>query len=67
MADLRSALLAVAEEAEKMQTDFQAQIDGLNSHIDYVESENTKLKKKLNKAKNLFRDLANIFENDEFY
>ncbi len=67
MANLEGTLRAAAEEAAKMQDEFQQQIDNLNSHIYYVEGENSKLKKKINNAKDLFRQLADILEKDEIY
>jgi hypothetical protein len=65
--DLRGALLAAAEEAGKMQEDFQQQIDNLISHIGYIENENNKLKKKLTRAAGLAREFANLLEEDENY
>ena len=67
MADLKGILLAAANEAEKMQHEFQNQIDDLACRLNYVETENAGLKNKLDKAKELFQDLANIFENDNLY
>ena len=67
MADLRGALLAAAEEAEKMQIDFQTQIANLISHIDYIECENNKLRTKINRSADLVRQLANILSEDQNY
>jgi peptidoglycan hydrolase CwlO-like protein len=39
-----------------------ATIKNLNSHIDFVEHENTELKNKLRKASNLLRQFADIFD-----
>jgi hypothetical protein len=47
--DLQGALLAAAEEAGKMQAEFQQRTDDLICHINYVEGENTRLKEKLRK------------------
>lgn len=60
MADLKGALLAAAEEAEKMQKDFQKQIDDLISHIDYIEDENNKLRQKVTRTAELVRQIADI-------
>lgn len=67
MADLRGALLAAAQEAEKMQEEFQTEIDTLHSHIQYVESENAKLKNKLVKAAALLNQFAEILTENENY
>jgi uncharacterized membrane protein len=67
MADLRGALMAAAQEAEKMQEEFQTEIDTLRSHIQYVESENTKLKNKLVKAAALLNQFAEILTENENY
>jgi hypothetical protein len=67
MADLRGALLAAAEEAEKMQLDFQNQIDNLISHIDYIECENIKLRTKISRSADLVRQLADILSEDQNY
>ena len=48
--DLRGALLAAADEAGKMQAEFEQTRDGLINHINFVEGENNRLKDKLNKA-----------------
>jgi hypothetical protein len=67
MADLRGALMAAAQEAEKMQEEFQTEIDTLHSHIQYVESENAKLKNKLVKAAALLNQFAEILTENENY
>ena len=65
--DLRGALLAAAEEAGKMQADFQRRTDDLINHINYVEGENTRLKEKLNKAAHLMKQFAEILSDDQNY
>ena len=60
MADLKGALMAAAQEAEKMQEEFQTEIDTLHSHIQYVECENIKLKNKLVKAAALLNQFVEI-------
>lgn len=65
--DLRGALLAAAEEAGKMQEEFQQRIDDLINHINYVEGENTRLKEKLNKAADLMKQFAEILSDDQNY
>jgi hypothetical protein len=65
--DLRGALLAAAEEAGKMQKDFEDKIDGLTQHINYVDNENERLKKKLNKAADLMKQFAEILSDDQNY
>lgn len=65
--DLPGALLAAAEEAGKMQAEFQQQIDDLINHINYVEGENTRLKEKLNKAADLMKQFAEILSDDQNY
>jgi hypothetical protein len=62
--DLRSALLAAAEEAGKMKAEFQQRTDDLLSHINYVESENTRLKEKFDKAAGLMKQFAEILSDD---
>lgn len=81
MADLRGALLAAADEAERIQKEAeeskkrieylevrmveqQNKIDNLESHIDYVECENNKLKTKLKNAADIMRSAMNIFLED---
>ena len=65
--DLRGALLAAADEAGKMQAEFQQRTDDLIRHINYVEGENTRLKEKFNKAANLMKQLAEILSDDQNY
>lgn len=65
--DLRGALLAAADEAGKMQAEFQQRIDDLICHINYVENENTRLKEKLNKAAGLMKQFAEILSDDQNY
>ena len=65
--DLRGALLAAAEEAGKMQTEFEQTRDNLINHINYVEGENDRLKKKLNKAAELMKQFAEILSDDQNY
>ena len=63
--DLRGALLAAAEEAGKMQEEFEQTRDDLINHINYVEGENDRLKKKLNKAAKLLKQFAEILSDDQ--
>ena len=65
--DLRGALLAAAEEAGKMQAEFEQTRDDLIHHINYVEGENERLKTKLHKAANLMKQLAEILSEDQNY
>lgn len=65
--DLRGALLAAAEEAGKMQAEFEQTRDNLISHINYIEDENDRLKKKLNKAADLMKQFAEILSDDQNY
>ena len=65
--DLRGALLAAAEEAGKMQAEFQQRTDDLICQINYVENENTILKKKLNKAADLMKQFAEILSDNQNY
>jgi hypothetical protein len=62
--DLKGALLAAAEEAGKMQKDFEDKIYGLTQHINYVDSENERLKNKLNKAAAVIRQFADLLAED---
>ena len=65
MADLRGALLAAAEEAEKLQKDLdleRTRISILEEHVAYLETENNNLKTKLRNVGDLMRQAANIFE-----
>ena len=65
--DLRGALLAAAEEAGKMRAEFEQTKDDLINHINYVEGENDRLKKKLSKAAALMRQFAEILSDDSNY
>ena len=65
--DLRGALLAAAEEAGKMQEEFEQTKDALIKHINYVEGENDRLKNKLNKAAELMKQFAEILSDDQNY
>ena len=65
--DLRGALLAAAEEAGKMQEEFEQTRDNLINHINYVEGENDRLKKKLSKAAELMKQFAEILSDDQNY
>ena len=65
--DLRGALLAAAEEAGKMQAEFEQTRDDLISHINYVEGENDRLKKKLSTAAELMKQFAEILSDDSNY
>ena len=65
--DLRGALLAAAEEAGKMHAEFEQTRDDLINHINYVEGENDRLKKKLNKAAELMKQFAEILSDDQNY
>jgi hypothetical protein len=65
--DLQGALIAAAEEAGKMQAEFQQRTDDLINHINYVEGENTRLKEKLNKAADLMKQFAEILSDDQNY
>ena len=67
MADLRGALMAAAQEAEKMQEEFQTEIERLHSHISYVEAENNKLKNKFVKVAALLNQFAEILTDNENY
>ena len=63
--DLKGALMAAAEEAGKMQAEFQQRTDDLLNHINYVDGENTRLKEKLNKAADLMKQFAEILSEDQ--
>ena len=65
--DLRGALMAAADEAGKMDAEFQQRTDDLICHINYVENENTRLKTKLNKAADLMKQFAEILSDDQNY
>ena len=65
--DLRGALLAVAEEAGKMQAELEQTRDDLINYINYVEGENDRLKNKLSKAAELMKQFAEILSADQNY
>ena len=65
--DLRGALIAAAEEAGKLQAEFEQTRDDLINHINYVEGENDRLKKKLSKAADLMKQFAAILLEDSNY
>lgn len=60
MADLRSALLAVADEADKM----QKEITQLSSHVYVLECENNKLRTKLKNAADCLSSIVNVLSED---
>ncbi len=81
MVDLRGALLAAAEEAEKMQQESEerqkrieylevriveqsSRIDNLESQVQFIESENNKLRKKLKSVADTMRTTTNILLED---
>jgi tetrahydromethanopterin S-methyltransferase subunit G len=64
MADLRGALLAAAEEADKMQKEINNRLDNLESYVRYVEGENERLKKKIQKAAEFAKQFADILSED---
>ena len=64
MADLRRALLAAAEEAEKMQEENKNRFDNLEQYIRYVEGENIRLNTKIKKAAEFAKQLADILSDD---
>lgn len=64
MADLRGALLAAAEEADKMQKEINNRLDNLESYVQYVEGENTRLKDKIKKAAEFAKQFADILSED---
>ena len=65
--DLRGALLAAAEEAGKMQEEYDQRIDNLLQHINYIDCENDRLKNKLNKAADLMKQFAELLSDDQNY
>ena len=65
MTNLEGALHAAAEEAAKMQHEFEQKTDDLYYQINYVENENIRLKNKLNKASELIRQFADILADDQ--
>lgn len=64
MADLRGALLAAAEEADKMQKENQNRFDNLEHYVNYIEGENDRLKKKIQKAAEFAKQFADILLED---
>ena len=64
MADLRGALLAAAEEAEKMQEENKNRFSSLEQYIRYVEGENIRLNTKIKKAAEFAKQLADILSDD---
>jgi hypothetical protein len=60
MADLRGALLAAAEEADKM----QQEIANLRSHAEHLECENIELRIKLKNAAEQMMSAINILLKD---
>lgn len=62
--DLQRALLAAAEEAGKMQKEFESSIESLTQHINYVEGENERLKKKVQKAAEVAKQFTEILLED---
>ena len=67
MADLKGALLAAAEEADRLQKDLDLQctrIAILENRANYLENENNTLKTKFRKASELMRQLAVLFDKE---
>jgi hypothetical protein len=64
MADLREALLAAAEEADKMQKENQTRFNNLEQYTSYIEGETERLKKKLQKAAEFAKQFADILTED---
>lgn len=64
MADLKGALLAIAEEAGKMQQEYQSRFDNIESWVSYIEAENAQLKKKIQKAAEFAKQFADILSED---
>lgn len=64
MTDLRGALLAAAEEAGKMQEEINSRLDNLGSYVQYVEGENERLRKKIQKAAEFAKQFADILLED---
>ena len=64
MADLRGALLAAAEEAEKLQEENENRFNNLEQYIRYVEGENIRLNIKIKKAAEFAKQLADILSDD---
>jgi hypothetical protein len=64
MADLGAALRAAAEEADKVDRENKARFDHIESWVNYIESEQTKIKAKLKKASETAQLLADILSED---
>lgn len=64
MADLKNALLAAAEEADKMQKENQTRFDNLEQYTSYIEGETERLKKKLQKTVEFAKQFAEILSDD---
>ena len=64
MTNLKEALLAAAEEASKMQKEYQDRLDNLESYVNYIDGENTRLKDKIKKAANFAKQFADILLED---
>lgn len=62
--DLKGALLAAAEEAGKMQEEFEQTRDNLINHINYVEGENNRLTKKLKGVADVLQAVISILSED---
>lgn len=64
MADLGAALRAAAEEADKVDRENKARFDDIESWVNHIESEQTKIKAKLKKASETAQLLADILSED---
>lgn len=64
MADLGAALRAAAEEADKVDQENKARFDNLESWVNYIESEQTRIKAKLKKASETAQLLADLLSED---
>lgn len=64
MADLGAALRAAAEEADKVDRENKARFDNIESWVNHIESEQTKIKAKLKKASETAQLLADILSED---
>jgi hypothetical protein len=64
MTDLRGALLAAAEEADKMQKETNCRLNNIESYIQYIEGENERLKKKLKDAAEVIKQFVDILSED---
>lgn len=62
--DLKGALLAAAEEAGKMQEEFEQTRDNLINHINYIEGENNRLTKKLKDVADVLQAVISILAED---